>query len=273
MLSSRVVSGAANAVRGTRDALLAPPRWWRELLIIVVIFGVYRWVQTIVRIDPGPAYARGRTLLHVEAYLHIDVERSLNHMMLGHPLLAYAANYYYVTLHGAVTCIVIIWLFWAHPRVYPAARLSLAGSTIISFIVFAVVPTAPPRLLSNAHFVDTLAHWHTLFSYDSELVASTADEFAAMPSLHVAWALWAGLYTARVTSRWWLRGTALAYPALTSLVVVVTANHYVLDIVGGAAIVGIGELARTAVIRLPGRRRVGATPRQADEGGSPHQAA
>lgn len=249
------------AVRSIRNAVLAPPRWWRELILIAVVFGIYRWVQTIVKVAPGPAYARGWDLLRAQQALHIDVEHPLNAYLSGHPALAVAANYYYVICHGAVTCLMLVGLFWRRPGVYPAARLSLAATTIGAFAVFAIAPTAPPRLLRGGGFVDTLSHWHTIGGYQSGMMASTADQFAAMPSLHIGWGVWASLWFARVVRRSWARIAAVAYPIVTSVVIVATANHYLLDIAGGLAIAAAGELVAVAVVRIPGRRSIGAVPR------------
>lgn len=254
MASSQFGNRALGAARTLRGWVLAPPRWWCELLVIAVIFGVYRWVQTIVRVDPGPAYARGRALLDAQQAMHVDVEHPLNAFAVMHPAFAIFANYYYVICHGGVTCAVLIWLFWWHGRRYPAARLSLAVITVSAFVVFAVVPTAPPRLLSGAGFVDTLSQWHTIGGYQSGMMARTADQFAAMPSLHIGWAVWASLWLSRVVRRLWARVAAVAYPLVTSVVVLATANHYILDIVGALVVVTAAELAGAAVVHLPGHR-------------------
>jgi len=246
------------AVRSIRDAVLAPPRWWHELILIGAVFGVYRWVQTFVKVDPGPAYQRGWDLLRAQQALGVDLEHPLNAYLTARPPLAIAANYYYVVAHGAVTCLMLVGLFWKRPRVYPVARLSLAIITVGAFAVFALAPTAPPRLLHGAGYLDTLSHWHTIGGYQSGMMASTADQFAAMPSLHIGWGVWASLWFARVVRRTWARVAAVAYPVLTSLVILATANHYVLDIAGGLAIAVAGEAAAAAFVRIPGRRKAGA---------------
>lgn len=255
----------ATEIRRTRDALLAPPRWWRELIIIGLIFGVYRWIQTKVEVWVGAAVARGEALLRAERTIHIDIELYLNHALAGHPVLAVIGNHYYVFAHGAVTSFVLFWLFLRHPHIYPTARLSLAVTTITAFVVFATVPTAPPRLLPHNHFVDTLGRWHTFGSYQSGVMAHTADQFAAMPSLHVAWSVWSTLYLLRITRQAWLRVLAIAYPLATSVDILCTANHYVLDVVGGLLVVAIGEALRKLIVEIPGERRVGVTPEQAGE--------
>ena len=253
------------AVRAVRDAVLAPPRWWRELIVIGAVFGIYRWVQTLVRVDPGPAYQRGWDLLGAQRALGVEVEHPLNAFLAARPPLAITANYYYVICHGAVTCLMLVGLFWRRRRGYPVARLSLAVITVGAFVVFALAPTAPPRLLHGAGFVDTLSHWHAIGGYGSGMVAGTADQFAAMPSLHIAWAVWSAVWFAREVRRTWARAAALAYPVLTSLVVLATANHYVLDIAGGLAVAVAGEALAAAVARLPGRRRIGTVTRPRHE--------
>ena len=99
--------------------------------------------------------------------------------------------------------------------------------------------TAPPRLLSRAEFVDTLRYyggWGWWGSADSlpSGAKSIGNQFAAMPSLHVAWSLWCAWVVGRYAQRSWIRGVAWCYPAITTLVVLLTANHYVLDALVGA---------------------------------------
>lgn len=256
---------------GVRRFLLAEPVWWRELAVIGALFGVYRSLQAVVHVDLGPAYARAGELLHIERVLGIDVELGANRILRAHDWMVIAANYWYVLLHGAVTSAVLLWLFRRHRGVYPAGRLSIAAATVSAFAVFTVAPCAPPRLVPGAGYVDTLAHWHTLFSYDSGMIAATADQFAALPSLHIAWGSWAALYVHRTTRRWPIRAAGFAYPAVTALVVVATANHWVLDVAGGLIVFGLGELVRTTVVNLPtvpGRARYARSPRPGPRAGA-----
>jgi hypothetical protein len=142
-----------------------------------------------------------------------------------------------------VTPAVLVWLRRRHARSYGPARTALIVATLLGLVGFWLYPTAPPRMLAGSGFVDTLAYfsdwgwWSTDASAPKGLGGLT-NELAAMPSLHVGWAVWVGWYAATHARRRWVRALAVAYPVVTSVVVVATANHYWLDVVAGAALVG-----------------------------------
>jgi hypothetical protein len=121
---------------------------------------------------------------------------------------------------------------------------------------FTLLPMAPPRMLPG--FVDTLASTSSVGWWGGDASAprglgALTNQLAAMPSLHVGWAVWVAWVVVTHSTRRWVRVLAVAYPIGTTLVVVATANHYLLDAVAGAAVVAVA-------IRLSGRL---AQPRQA----------
>jgi membrane-associated phospholipid phosphatase len=97
--------------------------------------------------------------------------------------------------------------------------------------VFWLYPVAPPRMLGG--FIDIVESTHAFGSFHSGSLASHADELAAMPSLHIAWAVWCSLALWRMSRRRRVRALAILYPCLTAFTVIATGNHFVLDIVGG----------------------------------------
>jgi hypothetical protein len=116
----------------------------------------------------------------------------------------------------------------------------LVGTSLLALAGFALYPLAPPRLLPGADYVDTVVRFHTWGSLASPSVASPSNQFAAMPSLHVAWALWCGVSLFRCARTRLVRTAGLVYPLLTFAVVVGTANHYIIDAVGGVVVILIG---------------------------------
>ena len=228
--------------------------WVPELVVMAAVWAAYELAQRSAPLHVADAVGRGRALLVAEARAGLDVERSVNHALSAHPLLATVANYYYAVLHFGVTLVVLIWLWWRRRDRYAAARNWLVATNLAALLVFWLAPTAPPRLLPGAGFVDTVVRFHTWGSWASPQVAKSADQYASIPSLHVAWALWcAAAVAAAVRSR---RGRALvwAYPVCTSVVVVVTGNHYVLDVVAGGLVAALGWALTVAL--AAGRARV-----------------
>jgi uncharacterized membrane protein YkvA (DUF1232 family) len=175
--------------------------------------------------------------LHFENVLHLNPELSLNAWAAAHRALALPMADFYDTAHFVVTLAMVALLWWRYPSLYRPLRNSLVLINVIGFLVFWAYPLAPPRMLPTAGFVDVVAVTHALGSWRTSAVASQANELAAMPSLHVAWACWTSFALWRVlASRRW-RLLALAYPVMTSLVVIATANHFLLDVVAGLATV------------------------------------
>lgn len=219
---------------------LAPAKWWRELLIIGIGFGLYTFIQHQINVSPVPAVRHANAFLAAERWLGIDVEAPLNGALAGHPTLATVANDYYVLLHEVVTPAVILWLFLRRRAAYPYARFLLAVPTLLGFVLYYAVPVAPPRLVPGAGIVDTMAVFPGIGDYSSGPMEHTAAQFAAFPSLHFAWALWAGAMVFWLVRHWFVRALAVCYPACTGLVVLATGNHFVLDLAGGAAVTACG---------------------------------
>lgn len=140
-----------------------------------------------------------------------------------------------------MTPLVLIWLYRIHPEVYRSARRLLLAATVVALVWFGAMPTAPPRLLPVG-YPDVLAQtaewgWWGSAGSAPRGFGSLTNQYAAMPSMHVGWALWAGAAVALLHHRRAVRTAAAAYPALMTVVVVTTANHYVLDTLAGAAVV------------------------------------
>jgi membrane-associated phospholipid phosphatase len=114
----------------------------------------------------------------------------------------------------------------------------------------------PPRLLPESYgFIDTLDKYPTIWTFKSGAINKVSNQFAAMPSVHCTWAFWVAIVlTPRLRQRW-LKGLAVAYPIVTMIAIVLTANHFFLDIVGGAAALGIGYLLARLITRQ-GRKKL-----------------
>jgi hypothetical protein len=150
---------------------------------------------------------------------------------------------------------------------YRAARTWLMTSTFMGLIGFTLLPTCPPRLLSASHgFVDTMAQYSSYGWWGGEASAprgmgGMTNQYAAMPSLHVGWALWCGVILWRYGRTRTTKAAAVAYPLITTIVVMGTANHYFLDAVAGAAVMGLGFLLAPYVSRVAERAAAGVRAR------------
>jgi hypothetical protein len=201
-----------------RDRRPAAPRWWQELFLIAVLYGGYTLTRDALPTHKTAAFHRASSVLSIERWLHIDVERWANRLVAGTHWLAYGCDYYYSTLHFAVTLGVLIWLYRRHPSRYRSIRSVLVITTLVALVGFTLLPLAPPRMLPG--YVDTVVRFHTWGSLASPSVAKASNEFAAMPSLHIGWSLWcAWCRAARRTSgcRWRCRSVSRSRSPVCSL--------------------------------------------------------
>ncbi len=236
------------------------PRAGRELALLAALYVAYSAARLLTDPDLGAATANARDLLHVESVLGLDVERGLNKGLSALPVLPLLASYWYSLLHYAVTPAVLVWVYRVHPDRYRVARNSLVIGSALGIAGFALLPTAPPRMLPG--YIDTLAStagsgWWGSDASAPRGLGGLTNELAAMPSLHVGWALWCAAVV------WWCtqdartsrgvraaRLVAAGYAAGTTLVVLATANHYLLDAVAGGAVLAVGAiLASTLPVR------------------------
>lgn len=227
------------------------PRLLTELLGGLALFAVYLLVDALHGSSrTAIARAHGERVIQLEQWLHLDVESWLNGWLAGHPGLMTAANYEYATTYILSAALLLVITYVWTPALYRQARNSFLVLNLMAFACFAVLPLMPPRMMPG--FIDTVSTGGTVGSWGSPLVAS-ANQLAAMPSLHMAWALWVSVMLARMSHRRWLQVTSAIHVAVTLYVVLATANHYVLDAVGAAVVV----VAAVAVTEWWGRRRPG----------------
>ncbi|WP_129842385.1 phosphatase PAP2 family protein [Streptomyces sp. RFCAC02] len=236
------------------------PRWWSELLLIIVAYGAYSGARLLARGDIDTAVDNGLAILKLERALWLHPEVPLNELFTQQAWLGVPSSFAYASLHYIVTPAILIWLYRRRPLHYRLMRTWLLSATLLGLVGFTLLPTCPPRLLPGGEgFVDSLAQYsqYGWWADDASAPSGMGDftnQFAAMPSLHVGWSLWCGVALWHYGSRsLWVRSLALAYPLATTMVVMGTANHYFMDAVAGVAVMTIGLLLARPLLRLSGR--------------------
>jgi hypothetical protein len=214
---------------------------WLELPIVLVFYEAYRVARIGVHPSASVAYRHAVHVVHFERDTWTFWERTMQQPFLHHRALLTAMEAYYGVAHFAVPAIALILLYVRHPGKYRHWRNVFAWLLVLALVGFIVYPLMPPRLLPGRFgFVDTASLAHALGPVHPGSGGAGGDNpFAAMPSLHVGWSTWSALALASLTSRWWLRIALFAYPALTTVVVCVTANHYLADAWGGLLALGL----------------------------------
>ena len=218
------------------ERLRAPrrPRLWFEILLIGVSYWLYSLVRNAVPEQRSVALRHADWVWSAEHHLGLAVEHGVNHAVNSATWLIVGMNYYYATLHFVITIGVLVWLYVRHPERYGPARLVLFLTTWLALVGFWAFPLAPPRMLPGDGFVDTMAQFGpSAYGAGTE---SVTNQYAAMPSLHAAWAMFIGFSLVVVLNTKW-RWLALLHPLATILVVVATGNHYWLDVLAAACLV------------------------------------
>ncbi|WP_079041559.1 bifunctional glycosyltransferase 87/phosphatase PAP2 family protein [Streptomyces sp. Root264] len=221
------------------------PNLLLELLLIRVTYAAYQQVRLAAT---GGTNAGGRAraethaqqILDIERFLHLDVERTVNHWVTGVDRLRDFFDFYYTSFHFAVPLTVLAVLYVRRPADYRWARASLGFATLLALVGFWLYPLAPPRLMPGLGVIDTVHGVQDFSKPDYGTLTALTNQYAAMPSLHFGWSLWCGLVIAIVARRRWVKALGLLHPLLTVASIVATGNHWVLDAAGGAAVVLAG---------------------------------
>ncbi|MGK2958271.1 MAG: phosphatase PAP2 family protein [Acidimicrobiales bacterium] len=221
-------------------------RWWKEVLYALAFYVIYSFIRNqfgSAAVSEADAFANAKWVISVERALGLFHEETIQQWFLNTRWFIQAWNIFYGSFHFVVTAFALIFLFRRGTHRYVRWRTTLAATTGLALIGFAFFPLLPPRLLPNTYgFIDTLADFGGLWSFDSESMKAVSNQYAAMPSLHFGWSTWSALVLLPAMRHVWSRVLVIAYPIATLFAIVVTANHFWLDAAGGALVLGLGYL-------------------------------
>jgi hypothetical protein len=237
IVEERTAPAEITAARAARR-----PRWWLEALLVLWLAWVYDVVNNLAPLRRVVPYSHALAMLRLERRFRLDPETSLNGWMAAHHTTGWLAANYYDTAHYIVTFGLIAVLWWRRPDLYRPLRTGLALINVIGFLMFWGYPMAPPRLVPGQHFVDVVTTTHAFGSSHSGRLAHAANELAAMPSLHISWALWSALVVWRMYRHRRWAALVWAYPLFTALIVLATGNHFLVDVLAGGLTMVIAQL-------------------------------
>lgn len=237
-----------------------------EAVVVLALYGAYEVARGLVAGESGEAVRHARDLVALERSLHLFVEGRLQEAAHAFPGLIDLLSVSYLTLHLAGTVAVLLWLHRRRPAAFPLVRTTLLLASALALVGYLVFPTAPPRL-SGIGIADTVSGDHV--DLNTGLVSSLYNPYAAVPSMHVGYALVVAASLLRYGRGRLGRFVGVLYPPFVLLVVVATGNHFLLDALAGAVVVGLAAgasrllvraRADTRVVRFPERPAAAATP-------------
>jgi len=251
VVAAALLAGGFAMVRFARGARMrATAPFVREAGVILGLYALWQYAGGLSLGHTGDAVARGVRIWHIERWWHLPSEAWLQRGILGHPLLVQGANIYYATMHFGMLIAMLVWLYARHRDAYPRVRTTIVLTTTACLLV-GLVPVAPPRLI-HAGLVDTaVAYGQSVYAVGG----ISADQYSAMPSVHVAWAALVPIAVITASRSKW-RWLILLHFAATVYVVVVTANHFWADGIVAVALLAISLALQAVMARLVHRLRL-----------------
>jgi hypothetical protein len=213
----------------------------RQVLLFVLAYYAYRLVRGWVDDPMGAALAfeNARELIHLEQALGVFVEPSVQAWAATKPLIIDIASWLYINAQTSVTLGALVYLYLFHNSSFYFVRNMFAVSMAIALVGYVVLPTAPPRFFPEWGFFDSVSEFVGV-SHDSVAVDALFNPYAAVPSMHVCFALMIAGPIARLARRRVTRVLWSLYPLLVTFVIVATANHFLADAILGALTAALG---------------------------------
>jgi hypothetical protein len=218
-----------------RTARQEMARFLAEAAVIVGAMLVYWLLRGAVPERIADSFSRANHIIRLEERLGIFVEPRWQESIIDNLAFVKIANWIYLWAHLPVLIGGGIWVYVRNRDRYRVYRNALLISAVIGLLVYEFFPVAPPRLLPEWGFVDTVA----LLNPENYSLQPgfLVNHYAAVPSLHVGWALLVGIALFDVDHRVPVRVFAVLLPVAMFFSVVLTANHFIFDIIVGAVIV------------------------------------
>jgi hypothetical protein len=215
-------------------------RWGvHEFVIVVVAFLLYFFIRGAVVDRHAEAVANARELIDLEKTLGFYWESRMQGWILDSEFWIRAMNWIYFWGHMPLVIVFAIWLYFGHRRTYALVRNAFLASGAIAIVLYALYPVAPPRLLDGTGFVDTMAIYDRV-GYQTQESKAFVNPYAAMPSLHFGWSMLLAAAVAWVGRNPWYIAFGIAWPVAMFFAVVLTANHWIVDVIAGAAVSFLG---------------------------------
>jgi membrane-associated phospholipid phosphatase len=219
-----------------------------QFLLFFVAYQAYQVVRGMTDGDPTTAFANAERLIDAEKSVGTFFEPGLQQALLSQTWLIDFANFMYMNSHFVVTTGFLAWLYLFRNDHFYFVRNMFLVAMALALVGYGLYPTAPPRLMPEHGFTDTIAAF-TGVAQDDKTVSLLVNQYAAVPSMHIAFSLMIAIPGAALSRHAAARAAWSAYPLLVFFVIVVTGNHFWLDAAAGALVAGLAGFAATQLAR------------------------
>jgi hypothetical protein len=228
---------------------------------VFALYGAYELARGLVVGDTAEADRHAHRIVTLERSLHLFIETNVQRGTHAVPGLTDVLGIAYLTLHLTVTAGVLLWLHQRRPAAFAFARTALLLASALALVGFLAYPTAPPRL-AGIGIADTVSNGHIDLNHG--IVSSLYNPYAAVPSMHIGYALLVTASLLRHGRGRLVRTLAALYPPLVLLVIVATGNHFFFDAAAGAVIAGLAAALAAVLMKRTTPARLAALPTQRD---------
>ena len=225
------------------------PRGWtdvvRQLLLFAGAYVVYQIVRGLVSGVGGETYkpfGDATKIISLERALHVFIEPSVQAWASNVHWVMDIADWTYLNAHYFVTIGALVFIYLRRNESFYFVRNTFMIAMAIALVGYALYPTAPPRLMPEWGFTDSIAQFLGTPHVENGPGKALLNFYAAVPSMHVCFAVMIGIPMARLVKRWWALVLWCLYPLFITFVVVATGNHYLTDVVLGALTAGASAL-------------------------------
>lgn len=215
----------------------------RQVSLCVAAYGAYALVRGLVSGRATAAFQHAREMIQLERTTHLFVEPSIQAWAMGSHLLMGFSSWLYLNAQSSITIIALVYLYVRHNGSFYFVRNMFAIAFLIALLAYILFPTAPPRFLPEWGFIDSVSDFTGVHvSHASASMNALFNPYAAIPSMHVAFALMIGWPLASLSRTLPAKVLWRLYPLLITFVIVATANHFLIDALLGALTAGLSAL-------------------------------
>ncbi|MGD0997968.1 MAG: phosphatase PAP2 family protein [Thermoleophilia bacterium] len=224
---------------GGRDAL-------RQFFLLLTCYAAYDVARVAVRGRQSVAMANAQGVINAEKALHVYIEPAVQTLASHVHVLVEFMDWFYGSVHLPATILVLVWIYLYRNETFAFFRNVFLTMNVLAMAIFALLPVAPPRLVPTSGVVDTL-YLYSTSNYHSGILSFVTDQYAALPSLHIGYAVFVSLAIYLLTTNRLARVLAAVYPVVVLAAIIITGNHYVIDAVAGVIVLAVAFVANYGI--------------------------